>query len=351
MTELGVEFRSSTPSHIEQTQEYCYFELDMAPSETPRVVIYHNQLLPLSTTFIQTQARALAHFQAGFAGLSPSYGPSLDLNLSFGPILLTRDHGVKSRLLRQIYKRWDLFAGAFLREIDHARPTLIHAHFALDASIALRISELLKVPLITTLHGYDVTVKDEVLANRVDGRIYLRDRERLWSFCSQFLCSCDYIKKRAQALGYPADKLETLYSGHDFAKFNRTHSTRDRNLILFVGRLIEKKGCAYLIKAAALARASCHNLRLAIIGAGPLRDDLTRMARNLNVNCQFLGNLFPATPGNTVMDWMNRARIFCCRALLQPTVILKVNPPFSLRPMRWGFPRSVLTPLGSGRLS
>jgi hypothetical protein len=72
-------------------------------TEKPNAVVYHNQLLPLSTTFIRTRVGALKSFHAGFAGIFPSHGPSLDLNLSFGPILLTGDHGFRSRTIRQIY--------------------------------------------------------------------------------------------------------------------------------------------------------------------------------------------------------------------------------------------------------
>jgi glycosyltransferase involved in cell wall biosynthesis len=139
----------------------------------------------------------------------------------------------------------------------------------------------------------------------------LRNREHLWRKCSKFFCSRDYIKQRAEAVGYPKEKLETLYSGHDFAKFNITPVVRNKNLILYVGRLIEKKGCSDLIRAAALAMKECPHLELAIIGGGPLKVELIALTKELKANCKFLGNLAEPTPNNTVFDWMSRARIFC----------------------------------------
>ena len=187
----------------------------------PTVFVYHDELLPYSATFIRTQAAALQSFKAGFAGLFPSRRISLDLNLDFPAVLLTKDHSLPSRLRRNIFKRTGLGARKFLNELSARSPALLHAHFALDASIALPITEQLGIPLITTLHGYDVTIRDEILSRSLEGQIYLKRRERLWEKCAHFFCSCDYIRGRAIERGYPAEKLETLYSGHDLAKFAR----------------------------------------------------------------------------------------------------------------------------------
>ena len=131
-----------------------------------------------------------------------------------------------------------------MRELEAKNPALMHAHFALDASIALEIATELGIPLITSLHGYDVTIHDEVLSRSPEGKIYLKRRERLWDRCSHFFCSCDYIRARAIERGFPATKLETLYSGHNLGNFNLPPVDRNRNLIVYVGRLVEKKGCS-----------------------------------------------------------------------------------------------------------
>jgi glycosyltransferase involved in cell wall biosynthesis len=277
----------------------------------PRVLVYHNELLPFSATFIRTQAAAVQGFEVGFAGLFPSRRASLDLNLDFPPVLLTRDHSAPARLRRYLFKRAGWGGREFLRVLSARAPALIHAHFALDATIALDIAEVLGIPLVATLHGYDVTIRDEVLSRSFEGRIYLKRRERLWERCEHFFCSCDYIRGRAMERGFPAEKLETLYSGHDLSRFDIPRVERNRNLIVYVGRLVEKKGCSFLIRAAQLALARCPALEVAIIGDGPLRSELEALGRRCGVRCHFLGTLLDPEPGNTVLDWLNRARVFC----------------------------------------
>jgi glycosyltransferase involved in cell wall biosynthesis len=72
--------------------------------------------------------------------------------------------------------------------------------------------------------------------------------------------------------------------------------------VLFVGRLVEKKGCEDLLRAVA---AGVRSAKLTIIGDGPLREALSRLARELDVPADFLG----AQPHERVHDEMRRAQL------------------------------------------
>lgn len=277
----------------------------------PTVLVYHNELLPFSATFICTQAAALQRYRPAFAGIFPTRRDSLPLDLSHPPVLLTHDHSLASRLRRRAFKEYGLGGRHFLRELARLEPALIHAHFALDATIAMEIARELQIPLLTTLHGYDVTIHDAELAKDADGRIYLRRRNELYERAAHFFTSCDYIQQRAIERGFPASKMETLYSGHVMTKFDRSAVERNPNLVVYIGRLVEKKGCAYLLRAAALASQRCPQIELAIIGQGPLREELEALAKELGVRANFLGPLLTPEPGNDVLDWLGRARLFC----------------------------------------
>jgi colanic acid/amylovoran biosynthesis glycosyltransferase len=268
-----------------------------------KVLVYRNEVLSFSETFIRAQAEALRSFEPCFVGLKQVPG---GLPLGSNPILLTEDNSLGSKFKRQIFKRFGI-SPRFFRRLRQQKPDLIHAHFALDGVFAMRLAEELRVPLIVTLHGYDVTTTDAALAQTADGRRYLKGREKLWEKTTRFLCCCEYIMNRAAMAGFPKEKLEVSYIGHGLVTGPPSIEPRDRNLVLYVGRLVEKKGCPYLLRAVAKVAEVHPQVELAIIGDGPLLEPMQALAKELKINCRFLGKLMVPAP----YDWMRRARVFC----------------------------------------
>jgi colanic acid/amylovoran biosynthesis glycosyltransferase len=75
--------------------------------------------------------------------------------------------------------------------------------------------------------------------------------------------------------------------------------------ILFVGRLVEKKGLEYLVRAAALLKEQGRDLRLDVIGDGPLRAAAEALSAALGVEAdiRFHGD----TPHETVLQAMQES--------------------------------------------
>jgi glycosyltransferase involved in cell wall biosynthesis len=166
----------------------------------------------------------------------------------------------------------------------------------------------LKLPMVVTLHGFDVSTSDEDLARNPGGRRLLSRRQRLWQTVSHFVCVSKAIREIALRAGYPEQKLIVRYIGIDCEKFAAAPAAdREENLILFVARLVEKKGCEYLIRAAAQLRARHREVRLVIIGDGPLRSELEQLVLSLRVPAEFLGVQGP----DAVRGWMQRAQVLC----------------------------------------
>jgi glycosyltransferase involved in cell wall biosynthesis len=93
----------------------------------------------------------------------------------------------------------------------------------------------------------------------------------------------------------------------DVKKFTRNPAVQRENIVLFVGRLVEMKGCEYAIRAMAAVQQQLPDTKLVIIGEGPLRPSLERLARESNCRCEFLG----VQSSEAVRAWMSRARVFC----------------------------------------
>jgi glycosyltransferase involved in cell wall biosynthesis len=257
------------------------------------VIIYKESLLNPSETFVAEQARALQRFHPQYVGLTRT-----DPCLAFDgePIYLTLRKGRLARWRTGLFRRIPV-APLFHRRIQRLRAALIHAHFASDGLQVADLARKLKVPLIVTLHGADVTVRQN-FAPRYN---------KLWTQASLFICVSEFIRRKALEAGFPPEKCRVHHIGIDLEKFRQPTSPRDQKLILFVGRLVEKKGCEVLIRAMEAVRADVPDASLAIIGNGPLRPALTTLAAGLGVPCQFLG----PQPPEVVQSWLRQASIFC----------------------------------------
>jgi colanic acid/amylovoran biosynthesis glycosyltransferase len=271
------------------------------------VVIFREQLLPVSETFIAAQAAALKDYTPVFVGLVAA---ARSLPLDGQKALLKNSPGTVARYRAKAYRQYP-YAPRFHRSVKGFSPDLIHAHFAIDGTSALGLQDHLNVPCIVTLHGSDVTTRTDEWKRGMRGRRYLARLPKLFHRTSRFLCVSDAIRQRAISAGFPEAKLVVHYTGVDCTRFIALEpNQRDRSLIVFVGRLLEVKGCEYLLHAmASLAPQAGMNAPpgLVVIGDGPLRGELEALSRRLKLNAQFLG----AQPSEVVRQWIGRARIVC----------------------------------------
>jgi glycosyltransferase involved in cell wall biosynthesis len=249
-------------------------------------------LLP-SETFILAQARALSEYVPIFAGLERAH-PGLTLPQE--PLLLSDCGRSIADLRAKLYRRTGI-APFFHRKAKRSRPNLVHAHFASGGRAALPIARALSVPLLVTLHGADVTVRGP------QADIY----KRLGEQASLFLCISKFIRNRALEAGFPSQKLLVHYIGIDRDLFSPSASRGVPQGVLFVGRLVEKKGCEYLLRAMQLVQRTHPQCELTVIGDGPLRLSLEALAKELNIRCQFRG----VQPAAVVHQALQKAQVFC----------------------------------------
>jgi colanic acid/amylovoran biosynthesis glycosyltransferase len=254
-----------------------------------RVLIYRTELLPLSETFIRAQTSSLRPYQPSFVG-QRSTRPTL---LSSGSMTLAEQscrlpHAAVCAAYDWVGVHPLLHRTSFLHALSSLRASLMHAHFATDAIAAAPLARALGVPLVVTLHGYDVTA-DLRGRNRVRNWLRHQRMRALHEQAELFLCVSDFIRKKALAAGFPAHKLIVHHIGVDTEIFCPSPASSSTRQIVFVGRLTEKKGCAHLIEAMAGVRRTVPTAELLILGDGPLRLSLEYLALRLGIPCKFLG--------------------------------------------------------------
>lgn len=169
---------------------------------------------------------------------------------------------------------------------------ILHAHFGVEGMYATSVAQRLGLPLITTLHGYDVTRSRRELA--ISGSPawihYALGRRGFLSQSPSLVAVSSYIADRAVALGARREALEVVPTGVDTDRFIYCKPEDGAN-ILHVGRLAEVKGTKYLLEAVARMVPRVPDVRLRIVGDGPLRGDLERYAESLGVSprVEFVG--------------------------------------------------------------
>jgi colanic acid/amylovoran biosynthesis glycosyltransferase len=267
------------------------------------VLVFRGRLLAPSETFVVEQAQALRHYNPVLVGLRRT---EPCLHHSLPEVVLRNGAGTSDKIAAKAFLYAPLTPG-FFRRLRAAQPSILHAHFATDGAQVLPIANALHLPLIVSLHGYDVTSSDTDLSRSFSGRYYLARREQLFARASAFICVSQSILDTALRAGFPEKKLHVHYTGVDCKRFRPVAIERDPKLILFVGRLVETKGCEYLLRAMALVQQKDPRAHLEIIGDGPLRPALQALARELALRVRFLG----VQGTHEVQRRMSRARVLC----------------------------------------
>jgi glycosyltransferase involved in cell wall biosynthesis len=272
-------------------------------SSKPTIIIYRDELLGISETFIRAQAQSLSRYNPYFVGLRPL--PGLDLPQDRTHVVTNLS--TAGRIQRARFKYFGP-NNSLLRHLEKLEPRLVHAHFGPDACNALPIAETLGIPLVVSLHGYDITRCDTD-----QSQLYLRRRAHLQEKAARFLCVSNFIRERALAKGFPAQKTFVHYTGVDTRFFQPKNNVLRLPVVLFVGRLVPEKGCSHLIQAMQMVQRHRGEAKLVMIGDGPLRAELEREAAARLTQYEFLG----AKSSDVVRDWMNWANVFCAPSVME----------------------------------
>lgn len=268
----------------------------------PVVLIYADPLLGPTMTFVLAPAEALQRFEPYFVG--PRRLRAGGLKMPPGRALaINETPGALGKVRELPFRRFG-FAPLYLRKVRRLSPALLHAHGGPAGLAALPLSGGLQIPQVTTFHGFDATAR--VMSPRYGNRDYLRRKKVLMRKSALFLAVSQFIRGRLLRQGFPEDKVLVHYTGVDTEFFRPDPAVTKDPVVLFVGGLHEGKGCEYAIGAMARVQSALPEVELVIIGDGPLRSNLERMAKEKLRRYRFLG----VQPPEVVRHWMNRAKVF-----------------------------------------
>jgi len=153
----------------------------------------------------------------------------------------------------------------------------VHAHFAAGAALdGLRLAALSGLPFTLTAHAFDIYSQPRNL------RAKLESADAVFTGCDY---NIDHLRQLA-----PAARVHKVIMGVDADAFRRRGPQPGGRTVLAVGRLVEKKGLHVLLEAA----AQLPDVRVQIIGEGPMRRELERRAARSGAALELLGMRTPA---------------------------------------------------------
>jgi len=281
----------------------------------PKVLVYKTQALPLSETFIREQMLHLSEWESVLV-CRAIIDTSLDLS-SLNVRLLEENNSFLSKVFRYIRRTMKWAATGDLKALRKENGQVMHVHFGTEAVRVWPLVKALGLPMLVTLHGYDINTYKDWWKSGGGGRRmknYPSQLLRLSKYQDvQFIAVSDAIKKRAIEYGISPKKIHVRYIGVDTDKFVPGPTPiEERKNILFVGRLVEKKGCRYILEAFQIVQEDYPDINLTIIGVGPLEEELEKFAKRNGVRATFLGAQTPAQ----VRKNLDKARMMCLPSIV-----------------------------------
>jgi glycosyltransferase involved in cell wall biosynthesis len=211
--------------------------------------------------------------------------------------LFTRPHpSARDRLMTLLHFAEGVYAAHLLQRqpVHH-----LHAHFVeRAATVALVASRLLGIPYSLAVHaGEDIYVHPVLLPEKFA-------RAKFIISCTQY--NLDHLKK----LGIPGldEKAVSIHHGLDVERYPPASKRHEPPLLLAVGRLVEKKGLEYLIKACRELVDQGREFVCHIIGPGPEQQKLEALIAKLGL--QDIVKLSGGLPHEEVIEQYDQATIF-----------------------------------------
>lgn len=191
-----------------------------------------------------------------------------------------------------------------LVQLIRYKPDVIHAHWIVPQGFCIYLAKFLtrsKAPFLLTSHGADLFALNGRLLEMLKGLVV-----RNSNFIT--VVSQTMIEK-IRNLGANERRVQVVPMGVDLTNvFIPSDGPKKRFELLFVGRLVEKKGVRYLVEAMPTVVASFPKAVLRIVGYGPEEEALRNRVAELGLSnhIEFTG----AVSHENLPEMYQRANIF-----------------------------------------
>jgi len=218
------------------------------------------------------------------------------------------------------------------RFLSEKKIELIHTHGYFADIIGIPAAKLLRIPHMSTCHGFISNDRHLVLYNKLD-RIALRFSDKIIAVSEQIkedLGKSEITKSKITVIQNAVQTTHTTdQSVVNRKKMRQALAIKDEEFAVgYVGRLSEEKGVKYLIEAVMLLIKSGEPCRLLIIGDGPKRKEFEGLIKGKG----FKDNIILTGFQTNIEKWIPAFDIFVLPSLTEGT------PVALLEAMSYGIP-------------
>jgi len=209
------------------------------------------------------------------------------------------------------------------RLLRRLRPDILHIHGNKTALVGGIAASLAGVPVtVVTVHNFLIYQNAKRLKKAAASLI---DR-RLAAHSDKIIAVSDSLKRSlVDTELFESSKISVIHNGIDIDKWRRPPGTKadlrarfglmtQDFVVVSIGRLVDWKGHDLLVEAAARSIPTRPNLKVIIVGDGPLFDELSKSIkdRKLEANIWLLGRVADTKPLLALSD------IFCLPSKNEP---------------------------------
>lgn len=267
---------------------------------------------PLSAASLGASIKALAQHPFGFVSAL---------------LFVLRNAAMHPGYARELVAAF-LAACWFSGRLDRRAARHVHAHFAsYPATVGLLLAELCSSSFSISCHAQDIFGDSTILLSRK-----LQEADFV-TVCTRY--GLERLQRNHSLTS--SDKLHLIHHGIEAGKLSQQRHVGYRvPMIVSVGRLVEKKGFPFLLQAAAILSGQGQQFELVIVGDGPMRDELERLAGGLGLRDKvvFTGHLSQ----EDLSQVYRRADAFCLASIVAADGDRDGLPNVILEAMAYGVP-------------
>ncbi|WP_213450499.1 glycosyltransferase [Rhizomonospora bruguierae] len=230
---------------------------------------------------------------------------------------------VPKDLLLPHMKEFGDWVGEHWRD-DNWQPDVTHAHFWMSGLAAIAASRPIGVPVVQTFHALGSVKRRHQGAMDTSPRLRIGYERAIGGAVDRVVAQCQDEVRELIRLGVPRTRISLIPSGVDAERFtpDGPAQTRDpdRPVILSVGRMVERKGFADVIRAMRVVP----NAECVIVGGPPGaelgRDPVAKGLQALAAECDVANRvrLVGAVPREDMPRWYRSADVLASAAWYEP---------------------------------